>query len=194
MSTSARSSRNDQEDSSGVGRKTGPIPFHFPMPASSLPSLSSFNSPQLLSLTASQEPRGIWEALSPELLTEHEHLTHKPGTLAALICLMATAAPQSHQTQSFILSLRSLSCSLPHHPPAWFPWQPSERSRKPLPPLPLILCGFPPTQTVQVPNPEPSTSSQPCSLLRPSMDPRSGKATPPCPLEGELTGWEPAHF
>lgn len=147
VSTSAHSSRNDQEDSSGMGRKAGPPP----MPATSSPSPSSSNSPQLLS--ADCEPGTIPLRFMP---------THRPGTLCHSNVSHGhnySSAPPDSELHPF-----SQEPVLIPAPPSSSPVSMATHGKvtQAITPLPLILCGFPQTQIVQVP-------SQPCSVLRPTM-------------------------
>lgn len=114
-------------------------------------------------------------------------LTHKPGTPADLS--RDHSCPTAHPSQSFILSLRNLSCSLlPAPSSSLVSMATLGKVTHTIGPLPLILCGFLLTQTVQVPSPAPSTTSQPCSVLRPSMDPVQAK---PCfPYAHHAAPWK----
>jgi hypothetical protein len=176
-----------------AGRKAEPIPFHFPMPASGTPSPSSSNSPQPLS--ADCEP-GTQRHLGDPLLGAADPAW--AGTLCHSHGHSCSSAPPDSELPPFseepvlLLALPSSSLvSMATH----------GKVTQAITPLPLILCGFPPTQTVQVPSPAPSTTSQPCSVLRAIMNPAQPKPYLPCaPCQAccrgkvQLTGWEvPAH-
>lgn len=106
--------------------------------------------------------------------------THKPGTLCHSNVShghSCSSAPPDSELHPFseepvpLLALPSSSLvSMATH----------RKVTQTITPLPLILCGFPPTQIVQVPSPAPSTTSQPCSVLRPIMDPAQPKPRLPC--------------
>lgn len=122
-----------------------------PMPATSSPSPSSSNSPQLLS--ADCEPGTIPLRFMP---------THRPGTLCHSNVSHGhnySSAPPDSELHPF-----SQEPVLIPAPPSSCPVSMATHGKvtQAITPLPLILCGFPQTQIVQVP-------SQPCSVLRPTM-------------------------
>lgn len=110
-------------------------------------------------------------------------LTYKPGTLAILSHdHSCSPAPPNSELHPFSEGAYPAPCSLLPAPPSSSLVSMATLGKviQTIRPLPLILCGFPPTQTVQVPSPAPSTTSQPCSVLRPSLDPVQAKARLPC--------------